>query len=143
VQLLAARERELQFGAALFVEIELERYERHALALDRAGELLDLAAVQQQLTDALGRVIEAPALQIFGDIRIHEPKLAAAGVRVRLRDRRPALPQRLDLGAGEGDPGLEHLADLVIEPRSAIVGDNLAIGFDGHPGLQQCASRGR
>src|SRR5688572_33279639 len=36
VQLLALGQRELHLGAALVVEIELERHQRHALALDRA-----------------------------------------------------------------------------------------------------------
>src|SRR4029453_1887479 len=35
VELLAAGERKLDLGAPFFVEIELERHERHALALDR------------------------------------------------------------------------------------------------------------
>src|SRR5215469_10304165 len=68
VELLAAGERKLDLGAALFVEIELERHEGHALALDRAGELVDLAAVQQELAGALGRMVEAAALQVFGDV---------------------------------------------------------------------------
>src|SRR5437879_1447448 len=47
VQLLAARERKLELGAALLVEIKLERYQRHALALDGAYKPVDLAAVKQ------------------------------------------------------------------------------------------------
>src|SRR5207237_7567581 len=82
VQLLAAGERKLDLGAALFVEIELERDERHDLALDRTPELVDLAAVQQQPTRALGRMVEAAGLQIFGDVGVDEPELAAAGVGV-------------------------------------------------------------
>src|SRR5712671_1252678 len=40
VQLLAARERKLELGAALQVEIKLERHEGHALALDRTQKLV-------------------------------------------------------------------------------------------------------
>src|SRR5258708_37268025 len=57
VQLLALGERELDLGPALVVEIELERHQRHALALDRADQLVDLALVQQQLARALLRMI--------------------------------------------------------------------------------------
>src|SRR5262245_46965296 len=42
VKLLAAGERDLDLGAALLVEIELERHERHALTLDGAHQLVDL-----------------------------------------------------------------------------------------------------
>ncbi len=84
-------ERELDLGAALLVEIELERHERHALALDRAGKLVDLAPVQQQLARALGRMVEAAALQVFRDIGVDQPELAAAGIGIGFRDRRLAL----------------------------------------------------
>src|SRR5262249_39381779 len=47
VEVLGARERQLDLGAAPLVEIELERHQCHALALDRARELVDLALVQQ------------------------------------------------------------------------------------------------
>src|SRR5262245_62307116 len=73
VQLLAAGKGELELGAALLVEIELERHQRHALALDRADQLVDLAAVEKELADALGRRVEAAGLQIFRDIGIDEP----------------------------------------------------------------------
>src|SRR5262245_26669596 len=75
VELLAARKRELDLGAALFVEIELERHKRHALALDRAGELVDLAPMQQELARALGRMVEAAGLQVLGNIGVDQPDL--------------------------------------------------------------------
>src|ERR1700757_2453158 len=78
VQLLAARERELELGAALLVEIKLQRHDRHALALDPAGELVDRRAMQQRLARPLGRMIDPPGLQIFRDIGVDEPHLAAA-----------------------------------------------------------------
>src|SRR5258705_5669510 len=68
VQLLALGERKLDLGAALVVEIELERHQGHALPLDRADQLADLALVQQQFARTLRRVIEAPGLQILGDV---------------------------------------------------------------------------
>src|ERR1044071_4229263 len=77
VQLLALGERQLDLGAALVVEIELERHQRHAFALDRADQLADLALVQQQFARTLRRVIEAPGLQILGDVGVDQPDLAA------------------------------------------------------------------
>src|SRR5438874_1596458 len=73
VQLLAARKRELDLGAPSVVEIEPQRHERHALALDSADQLVDLAFMQQQLARALRRMIEAAGLQIFGDVGIDQP----------------------------------------------------------------------
>jgi hypothetical protein len=53
---------------------------------------VDLSAVQEQLACALGRMIKAPTLQIFGDVGIDEPDLAIARIGIRFGDRwRPPL----------------------------------------------------
>src|SRR5215472_6429303 len=137
VQLLAAGECQLELGAALVVEIKLERHQRHSLALDRTHEPVDLATVQQELADTLRRVVEATALQVFRDICVDEPDLTAARIGVGFRDRSLAAAQRFHLGAGKRDPGLEGLANLVVEPRLAILRDdtNLAVRLRGHPRL--------
>src|SRR5712671_2400917 len=134
VKLLAARERNLDLGAALFIEIELERHERHALTLDGASELVDLAAVQQQFARPFGRMVEASTLPVFRNIGIDEPDLPIASVRVGFSDRGLAQAQRLDLGAGQRDAGLEDLANFIIEARLAIVGDDfdVAVRFGRH-----------
>src|SRR5260221_495739 len=49
VQLLALGERNLDLGAAFVVEIDFQRHDRHALALDRAHQLVDLTLMQQEL----------------------------------------------------------------------------------------------
>ena len=46
-----------------------------------------------------------------------------------------AVAQRLDLGAGERDAGLDHLADLIIETGLAIIGDDLDAGALSFPPL--------
>src|SRR6185437_13361175 len=135
VQLLAASQRDLDFRAAAFVEIELERYDGHALALDRAGELIDLALAQQQLARPLRRVVvEGAGLPVFRDIGVYQPDFAAASVGIGLGYRRLALAQRLDLAAGKHDSSLEGVADLVIEAGPSVVGDHLdlALDFTGH-----------
>ena len=116
------------------VEIELERHDGHALALDRADQPVDLALVQQQFARPLRRMIEAARLQIFRNVGIDQPDLAAARVGIGFCDRRLAGAQRFHLAAGEHDAGLECLADLVVEARLAVVGDHLeaALGFCGH-----------
>src|SRR5689334_19908869 len=67
VELLAFCNRQLQFGASPLVEIELERDQGHALAVDRAHQLVDLPTMEQQLARPLGLVIEAVALKVFGN----------------------------------------------------------------------------
>src|SRR5205814_2705380 len=113
MQLLAARKRQLDFGAPLFVEIELERNERHALALDRSGKLVDLTAMQQQLALAFGRMIEAAALQVFRDVGIDQPNFPAAGIGIGFGDRRLALAQRFHLRSEEHTSELQSLRHLV------------------------------
>src|SRR5262249_56559533 len=76
VQLLAAGERKLELGAALVVEIELERHQRHSFALDRADELVDLPAVHEKLAHALWGVGEAAALRVFRAIGRDQPDVA-------------------------------------------------------------------
>jgi hypothetical protein len=139
MQLLAARERKLDLGTAFFIEIKLERHQRHAFALYRADELIDLAAVKEELADTLGWMIETAALEVLRDVGIDEPDLPAAGIGIRFRDRRLALAQRFHFRPGERDTGLERLADLVIESRLAIVGDDasVAVRFCRHPYLLQ------
>src|SRR6476469_3391209 len=82
VELLASRQRKLDLGAPLLVEIELERHERHAFALDRSHQLVDLATVKQEFAHPLGRMIEAAALQIFRDVGVDQPDFVAASVRI-------------------------------------------------------------
>ena len=77
VELLAARQRQFDLGAALFVEIKFQRDERHALPLDRADQPADLPLMQQQLARTFRRVIESVGLQIFRNIRVDQPNLAA------------------------------------------------------------------
>src|ERR1700728_1521628 len=150
VELLAAREGKLDLGAAPFVEIELERDERHALALDRTDELVDLPAVQQELARPLRRMIEAVCLLVFGNVRVDQPYLAATAVRVGFTDRRLAETQRFHLRTGESDAGFECFVDEVIETGLAVVGEDAELPFSLRhaavlrlPGFQRVADFGQ
>src|SRR5262249_4727475 len=103
VELLAARQRELHFGATFFVEIKLERNKRHALALDCSDQFVDLPAMQQKLAWPFWRVVEAVRLQVLGNVGIDQPDLAAAGIGIGFGDCRLAGPQRFHFRAGERD----------------------------------------
>src|SRR5215470_11931425 len=79
-------------------------------------------------------MVKAAGLQVFGNVGVEQPDLASARVGVGFPDARLAAPQRLDLAAGERNAGLEHLADLVVEARLAVVGDDpqFAVCFRRH-----------
>ena len=70
-------------------------------------------------------------LQIFRNIGINQPDLAATRVGIRLGDRGLASTQRFYLAAGERDAGLEDLANGVVEARLAVIGDNLEASGSG------------
>src|ERR1044071_1696056 len=86
VQLLALCQRNLDLGATLVVEIDLERHDRHALALDRAHQLVDLPLVEEELARSFLRMVELAGLLVFGDVGIDQPQLAIPARRVGLGD---------------------------------------------------------
>src|SRR5471032_3412444 len=129
VRLLALRERDLDLGAALAVEIDLQRHDRAALALDRADQLADLGLVQQQLARPLGLVVVAVARRIKRNVGVDQPRLAALLGDIRLGDRAAAAAQRLHLCARQLQARLEGLFDEVVEPRFAVLGHHLAVQF--------------
>src|SRR5690606_34344055 len=57
MQLLAARHRKFELGAAAIVEIDLERHHGHALALDSLGEPGHFPLVEQELAPPTRLVI--------------------------------------------------------------------------------------
>src|SRR3954462_14367464 len=86
VQLLALGDADLDLGLALGVEIQLQGNKRHALALDGGREPVGFAFVHQELAAALGLMVEAAGLGVFGDIAIDQPQLAILGVGVGFPD---------------------------------------------------------
>ena len=90
VRLLAGDQRDLDLGAAARVEIDLQRHDGAALALDGADQLADLLAMQQQLARPARLVIEAVARGVFRDMGVDQPGLAACLGDVGLGDVRRA-----------------------------------------------------
>src|SRR6202000_3194592 len=91
-----------------------------------------------QLARALGLVVEAAGLGVFGDIGVDQEQLAVLGVGVGFRDGRLAGAQRLDLRAHQHDAGLERLVDRIGVARLAGVRDDLGavVFFLGHGTLR-------
>src|SRR5689334_16928407 len=82
MQLLAPGEGDLDLGAAFVVEIDFQRYDGHALALDRADQLVDLALMQQELARPFRLVVEAAGLLVLRDVGVEQPQLAVARGRI-------------------------------------------------------------
>src|SRR4051794_7247679 len=59
VQFLAAADGEQQLGTALVVEVDFQRHQRHAFAVDALRQFCHLALVEQQLAAPPGLVVEA------------------------------------------------------------------------------------
>ena len=88
--------------------------------------------MQQELAVAIGVVVRDVALVVDGDVRADEPDLAVADVGVGLLERRPPVAQGLHLGAGEDEPGLDPLEQVVVVPSPPVVHNQLFACFPGH-----------
>src|SRR5437870_2994797 len=118
-QLLAAREGELHLRAPV-TEVELRRDEREAPLAYLPGQRIDLLSAQEQLAVAVRIVVRAVSLVVHGDMGTNEPRLAATDFRVRLLKRGAAVAERLHLRAGEHEPGLDAVEQVVVMPRPAV-----------------------
>src|SRR5258706_6173079 len=125
VELLAARQPQLDLGAAA-LEVDPQRDQGEALALDLAGDAVDLAAMEQQLAWASRLMIEIGAGLLVGrDMYIVEPGLAADDAGVAAAQVEPPTAHRLDLAAGQGQPGLVGFLDKIIMSRLAVIRHSL------------------
>ena len=77
VDLLALGERNLDFRPPPLIEVEFQGHDGHAVALHGADQPVHLTAVQEKLSRALRLVVEAVGLQIFRDVGVDQPDLAA------------------------------------------------------------------
>ena len=89
--------------------------------------------VEQQLAVSLRPMVQLVALRVLRDRRADEPRFAVADLRVRLRELGPAFAQGLDLRAGQLNPRLDSLEEVVLVPRTAVVRDEVRFGRPGHP----------
>ena len=93
----------------LAAKIERERHDGQPLGQAAAEEAVDLAPREQELARPVGQVVLAVAVAVGADVGADQPGLAAAELDERLAQLDPAGAGRLDLGAGERDPGLDPL----------------------------------
>src|SRR5437762_4681865 len=102
VRLLAAGEADLDLDLAV-LEIGLQGHDGVALLGGLAPELVDLAAVQEQLPVAALGVVEGVGMAVGADAAADQPQLAPAEVDEGVAEVQPALPDRLHLRADQGD----------------------------------------
>src|SRR5690606_34227830 len=105
-------------------EVEPRRHDRHALALERAADRLDLRRVQEELPRPLGGVAERRAGQLR-DVHALEERLAALDRAPRVGQVGRAVAQGLHLAAQQGQAGLVAIAQLEVEARPLVAGDEL------------------
>ena len=128
---LPRAERDLDLGLAV-LEVQRERDHRDAALLGLADQPHDLLPVQQQLALAPRLVVGPGALGVLRDVHAGQPHLAVADVREAVDQRGVPRAQRLDLGAGEHQPGLVDVVDVVVVARLAVLRDQLAALLLGH-----------
>src|SRR5271168_5089176 len=85
--------------------------------------------MHQQLARARLLVAELACGSVGADMDALEKRLAVLDARVAVAQICAMRPQRLDLGAGEREAGLERLLDEEVVPRLAVVDDQVeAVG---------------
>ena len=80
------------------------------------------------------------SLLVGRDVRADQEQLAAAGDGVGLADVAAAVAQRLDLGSGQREAGLDPFEDMKVVPRLAVLGDQFS-GCVSHCSRSLCRGR--
>src|SRR5208282_3851915 len=91
-------------------------------------DLLDLLLVEEKLAGALGLVAERRPGEL-GDVHPLEDGLAVLDRAPRVAEVGRAVAEHLHLAAHEREPGLEGLAELVLEARAPVPRDQLLAGL--------------
>src|SRR5208282_1768312 len=124
VRVLALGESQFNLGAAVF-EIEFQRDDRIALLAHAAPQAIDLAAMHQEFSRAGFLVAELSRGSVGADVNALEERFAVFDAGVAVSEICAMRTQRLDLGAGECEAGLEGLLDEEVVPRLAVVGHQI------------------
>jgi len=130
--LAAAGNEQLDLGDP-FLEIDRDGDQGHSLLAGLISQLGNLAAVKQELARSLGNVVHPVGLEILGDVAAVEPDLAAVDVGISVFQVRLAIAQALDLGAGQNEPRLDLLEELIVVARAPVARDDLDCRIVGFP----------
>ena len=117
--LLALGQRYLHFHPAV-AEVQTRGDEGQSFLLGLADELIQFAAMNQQLSCAQRFVIEDVAVVIFTNVRVDEPQFAILDQAVSVLQVGAPVADGFDFGAAQSNSGLEFLEQEVIMRRRAI-----------------------
>src|SRR5687767_13482262 len=120
--LLAAPDTKFDFGDPPFVEIDRQRYDRDALALDGAHQAVHFPLMDQQLARSFGFMLVVLARQlVFRNIGVYQIKRAVLLTRIGLGDARLAGTKGFHLRTDQHDPRLKGFVDEVVKPGAAVL----------------------
>ena len=120
VQLFASPNRKLHLDQSV-LQVELGWDYRQATLTGGLLELLDLFAMQQQLTPAHWLVIHDVAVRVLADVGVYKPSLIGGHFTEGILELDFSIPGRFDLGSGEDQSRLHAVGQKVIVSRSPIV----------------------
>jgi hypothetical protein len=112
-------EGEFDFGLAAF-PIELEGDEGETFGQGAAEKAFDFAAVEQELAGAPGVVLGLVGLFVGADVHVVEKDFAVADAGKGFVEVALAEAEAFDLGADEGESGLDGIFDEEVEAGLAI-----------------------
>src|SRR5206468_4069044 len=108
---------------AAVLRVDAQRHDGVTLRRGPALEERDLALVQEELPRAERLVVLATGMRPRRDVDPAQPGLALLDPRVAVPQVRMTRAERLDLRAGQAEPGLDPLLDGVVEARPPVVGE--------------------
>src|SRR5581483_2109848 len=123
-ELLAAGEGHFHFHPAV-LKVHACGDEREAALLGFADQLAEFLGVDQELAGAQRVVVVDVAVLVGADVSVQQPELAVFDQAIGVFEVDTAAADRLDLGAGEYDAGLDLLGEGRVVRRSAVDGDVL------------------
>src|SRR6188474_2639610 len=116
---LGEPQRDLRFSLE---EVELQRHDGPAFALEGPDEPLDLASVEEELPGPHGLMVPAVSLFVGCDVHPLEPELPLLDLGPGLLDGRLPGPKRLDLRSPQHQTRLDRLEDEVVVGRLRVTG---------------------
>src|SRR6266478_5654303 len=111
--LLSLGEGQFALGDAL-AEVDPKWHERQAFGIQFSFQFVDLFLAEEQLPRSEGSVVKWPSGEIFADMAIHEPDLAAANHSVGVPQVRLALAEGFNFGAKQHHARFQLLKKVII-----------------------------